>query len=266
MSGINEQSEASQQMIRFYTGEAVKRTHFGGQLTDGHQALLAKAFAGVTVEDCLFYHTMAFEDGQVFEGNWDLRGREKSYLGCLDLSGRTILELGPATGYLSFHMEKMGGRVTCFDIARGLSHELLPLPGIDLAAQEKNGRDFVFRTQNSWWFSHRKFKSRVKAVYGDIYRMPVDLGRFDISTLGCILLHLSNPFAALRQVAAVTDKAIVVTDVVHKIPFTLDTGCQEFNPGRQRQNPVNWWGLTPGAVLKMLEILGFPFILSLIHI
>ena len=258
--------EAQKAIKRFYGSEAAKRNRFSGQMTAEFQTMLAEAHADLSIDDCYFYHTMEFSDGQVCEGSWDLRGGEREYLGYIDFTGQTVLELGPATGYLSFFMERMGAQVVCFDLAKGMTHEVLPLPGLDIAREEKNGIDFVYKTQNSWWYGHRKSKSNSRAVYGDIYRLPGDLGRFDISIFGCILLHLSNPFAVLRKIAAITEKAVIITDLIQRTPFNLDTSFLDFNPGGQQKNPVNWWGVSPGAVLKMLRMLGFPEISIYYHV
>ena len=53
------------------------------------------------------------------------------------------------------------------------------------------------RVRNSWWYSHQRLGSHAQVVYGDIYRLPSDIGRFDVATFGSILMHLSRPFAAL---------------------------------------------------------------------
>ena len=105
-----------------------------------------------------------------------------------------------------------------------------------------------------------------QAAYGDIYRLPPDIGRFDVATFGSILLHLGNPFAAVREAAGITDKAIVITDVIQRMPVNLAHSYLEFNPGDMPDNLVNWWWVTPGAAVKMLRVLGFPAISVHFHL
>jgi O-methyltransferase len=200
---------------------------------------------------------MEFSAGEVSQGGWDFRGGEDKYLGFVDFQGQKVLEFGPASGFFSFYLESKGAEIVCFDIAVGAPPEQLSLPEVDLAAYLESGAKIAKDTRNSWWYAHAKYNSKAKAVYGNIYDLPPDLGRYDVSTFGCILLHLSNPFAVLSQAAAVTDKAIVVTELV-KAPLDLESSYIEFHPGDRPRSPGNWWGLSPGSVAKMLTILGFP--------
>lgn len=227
-----------------------------GQLSDTFQSLLAQAHAVCKPEDCYFYHTMEFDRGEVHEGAWDLRGQEDKYLGYLDFSGQTVLEFGPATGHLSFYLERQGTRVVCFDVPPGVSPELLPLPNLDMTAHRDAGAELARRVRNSWWYAHGRFKSRCKAVYGNIYALPADLGRFDVTVFASILLHLSNPFAALQQAASITDKALIVVDRLQRTPADLISSYMEFSPGTD-YSTMNWWAISPGVVVKMFRILGF---------
>jgi 2-polyprenyl-3-methyl-5-hydroxy-6-metoxy-1,4-benzoquinol methylase len=48
-------------------------------------------------------------------GQWDLRGRFDNYTGRVPLAGRTVVDVGTASGFLSFDAEKRGALVTGFD-------------------------------------------------------------------------------------------------------------------------------------------------------
>lgn len=241
----------------FYDESLESGNRFAGQMTADFQAQLAQAHAKLSLDECSFYHTMKFPNDEVIEGIWDLRGGERSYLGYLDLSGQRVLELGPASGYLSFYMEKQGASVVCFDLPPGMAQDIVPQAGSDVKTQEGLSIDYARKVTNSWWYGHSKLSSKVKAAYGDIYRLPDDLGRFDISTFGCVLLHLANPFTALQQAAAITDKALIVTETLTKIPDEHESTCMEFVPVDTADSVVVWWGIRPGTVMKMLSILGF---------
>jgi len=91
----------------FYRTEEKKHGRFVGQLEESFQTRLARAHANRTPAECHFYHTMDFGSGEIHHGAWDLRGGEREYLGFVDLAGQRVLELGPATGYLSFYMEAL---------------------------------------------------------------------------------------------------------------------------------------------------------------
>ncbi len=54
---------------------------YRGQLDSACQADYAIRRAGLTLEDCDFYHSSVLRDGTVVEGAWDHRGTEDAYLG-----------------------------------------------------------------------------------------------------------------------------------------------------------------------------------------
>lgn len=228
-----------------------------GQLEDAFQARLAEGFAGVDAAQCDFYHTMDLGGGEVRRGVWDLRGRERSYLGFVDVAGLRVLEIGTASGHLAFHMETMGADLVCFDLPPGMSPDIIPQEGHDLAEHRRLSTEYMDRVRNSWWYSRRRLGARARAVYGDIYRLPSDLRRFDVSTFTSVLMHLSNPFAALRQAAVLTDKAVIVTEPIPHVPADPSAAPIEFAPMGTHDTVVVWWQLSPGALMRMLRVFGF---------
>jgi hypothetical protein len=113
----------------------------------------------------------------------------------------------------------------------------------------------INRVRNSWWFFRDVFGSKNRAIYGNIYSLPREIGRFDTTIAGAILLHLSNPFAALREIASVTDEMIIVTDLEN--PEFGERPYIEFSPHPASSDPMCWWYLSAGAVGRMLTALGF---------
>jgi 2-polyprenyl-3-methyl-5-hydroxy-6-metoxy-1,4-benzoquinol methylase len=62
------------------------------------------------VAECAFYHYMDLPGiGQVGD-HWDLRPTIDEYLGRFDFRGKRALDVGAASGYLTFEMEKRGQR------------------------------------------------------------------------------------------------------------------------------------------------------------
>lgn len=248
----------------FYRKQAGSRPRYPGQLAPEFQQALADRFQTIPEQDCKFYHTTVLPDGRIMAGDWDLRGHEGAYTGGLSYAGRRLIEFGPASGYFSAYFDRCGADVTTFDLPFGWAPELVPYSGFDLPATEESGADSVARMRNSWWYAKRAIGFHANAVYGDIYALPNDLGRFDVAFFGAILLHLSNPFLALRNAAAITTEAIIVTDtfggngdlpiaedVQHNVPVML------FNPSPPPIGLVHWWSLSPGAIEQMLKVLGF---------
>ncbi len=246
-------------LLEFYGPPDRGPRRFAGQLEPSFQKMLREAHRDVTPEDCHFYHTLDLGGGRVIPGGWDIRGNEENYLGHIRYEGRRVLEFGAASGYLTFWMESRGAEVVALDLPPGHPSDLVPLPGMNLDEHAAASIGLARLVRNSWWYGHRELASKARAVYADVYRLPGDLGRFDISTFGSILLHLRDPFGALREAARITDRALVVTDLLPDVIFGDEgAGLMEFNPGEERENLVNWWRCSPGSIRKMFRVLGFP--------
>ena len=124
--------------------------HYLGQLHLDFQAQLHKERACLTRDDCLFYHCMDLPDGEVVSGPWDLRGREGVYLGDVAFEGARVLELGPASGALTYFMERRGADVVAFDVGYDVGIDLHPHPGnADMRKLRLDHARLVGEVQNS---------------------------------------------------------------------------------------------------------------------
>jgi 2-polyprenyl-3-methyl-5-hydroxy-6-metoxy-1,4-benzoquinol methylase len=74
---------------------------------DRAQLLAAPRFIE-RLEDCFFYHAMELPGFGLIPAHWDLRGRFDDYVGGVEVAGKSILDIGTATGFLSFEAEKRG--------------------------------------------------------------------------------------------------------------------------------------------------------------
>ena len=165
--------------------------------------------------ECFFYHTVDLPGFGLQDGAWDLRGRSADYIGGVDLAGKRVLDVGTASGFLSFEAERQGAReVVSFDLATAERQPLLPFAGSayveDHAAWCRAQTAGFMAWKRGYWLSHRLLGSRARAVYGDVYDPPAGLGRFDVVILGAILEHLVDPLSALTAVAALTDDLVVI--------------------------------------------------------
>ncbi len=193
----------------------------------------------------------------MIDGAWDLPVSEDAYLGGVELVGKRVIEPGPASGYLTFHMERQGAEVVSFETGFDVAVDLMPIDGRDTTEQ----RTHVMRTNingvhNSWWYMHRMYGSSAKLVHGDLYSLPGDLGQFDVAVFGAILLHLRDPWGAISEVARRTRERIVVTDLIQDRDAPLESNIMRFSP-LAKENVSNWWTIYPGAVVSMLNRLGF---------
>jgi SAM-dependent methyltransferase len=217
-------------------------------------------------EECDFYHTIELPGHGVVEGAWDLRGGEDAYLGGVELAGKRVLEIGSASGFMSFHMERRGADVVAYDLSPAQTYELVPYArarhGDDLTA---TARRHLERTNNAFWLGHRLTESRARLAHGTVYEIPAALGLFDVATLGSVLLHLRDPFRALEQALSRTRETAVITDrtqsLLLRLPFRASAQLGRamlFRPDAATCQPeATWWRLNPHLIKRMVAVLGF---------
>jgi hypothetical protein len=165
------------------------------------------------VADCAFYHVMEVPGHGLVNGQWDLRDGFDAYLGGIDLRGKRVLEMGTASGFLCFEMEKRGADVVALDLSEDLVWDYVPYARMqDVDGYVAGGKAFFRRLNNGWWFAHARFGSKAKALYRTVYQVPDELGQVDVTTFGMILLHLHNPFLALASALRLTRETAVVVN------------------------------------------------------
>lgn len=211
------------------------------------------------LDDCFFYHAIELPGFGVVPAHWDLRGRFDDYVGGVDVRGKSILDVGTATGFLSFEAEKRGAsRVVSFDQSDGAQQKFLPFKDKpfyrDHSRWAEEYRAEIERWKNAYWLSHRLLGSGAQVFYGDIYDLPAGLGEFDIAIVGSVLEHLSDPISALVSIARlVTERIVVVTPLLE-----TDEPLARFE-GRA-DNPdadFTWWTYSLGIYREVFAMLGF---------
>jgi hypothetical protein len=226
--------------------------------------LYAKPRVVADVSACYFYHTMDIPDHGLVQGEWDLRGRETDYLGGVEFEGKSVLELGTASGYLCFWMEAQRADVTAFDLDKNRRWDLVPYHGTEQTTGSAERRSTLERLNNSWWFTHAKQKSRARCVYGSIYDLNSDIGTFDVVTLCSILLHLRDPIHAIELACARSRSEIIITDVseyqfLGNKPQLHEELCLHFLPRAAERSPLDSWYFLPAPlVVEVVKIFGFP--------
>jgi SAM-dependent methyltransferase len=241
----------------------LKSPHLSGNVL---QNLLKKSFALMYAEprivtdlsQCQFYHAMDLPGGQFGCGNWDLRTSFEKYTGNVEFAGKRVLDVGTASGFLTFEAEKRGAEVVSFDSASPNMHAGVPFLEVRRRGGTPIENDFD-AIRNAYWYAHRAYSSRAKCYYGDVYHLPDELGQFDIVLVGAILCHLRDPVGALTSIARRSRRTLVITEpmVESREPF------MSFLPRPSHANnaPHNtWWHLSVGLYGMFLEILGFKIV------
>lgn len=208
--------------------------------------------------ECFFYHSVDLPFSGPIKGHWDLRGVEADYTGRVNFAGKRVLDIGAASGFISFWMERQGAEVVSFDLADGAEWDVVPhylvrdqLKGIR-AAQGAT----LAKLKRAYWLAHREYGSNAKAAYGNVYAIPKEIGPFDVVFVGMVVGHMQDVFETLYQAAAVCDHTMVVTSIFekHEGPFA------RFAPQPADASNLrikHWWGLNIEVVSQMLGVLGF---------
>lgn len=193
----------------------------------------------------------------VVEGAWDLRETADAYIGHFDPTGKRVLEIGTASGFVSFHMERRGAReVVGYDLAPGHAWDVLNATGWSEGPEIDEA---MGKLNDSYWLAHGSLGSSCKLAHGSIYGVPAELGVFDAVVLCSVLMHVRDPILAVQRLAARCDE-IVITE---RMPAELRDSSGPvamFMPDPSRRKWFGgwtWWLTRPEVYVNVLKLLGF---------
>jgi O-methyltransferase len=204
---------------------------------------------------CEFYHIICLKDGTITPGVWDLRSGVDKYLGGVDFRLKRVIEIGPASGFLSFHMEGAGAKVTCIEPPMNQTWDYVPQPVAILEKFKTTFSSHIQHIRNGFWYCHTKNQSSVALYEEDAYALPSSLGRFDIGLLGAILLHTSSPLKIIESVASLVDKTLIIVDL-----YFSDLEGQPISrlaPGPDNPTCDTWWQFSTLFFVNFLWVIGF---------
>lgn len=209
-------------------------------------------------KECVFYHADTMPDGLEVGDEWDLRQNVAEYLGHTEFKDKTVLEIGPASGYLTKVMSQSGAAVTCVDLPYGDIWDLVPRIGAKDAAWTKQRDDNRLRSENSWWHTCRANGFKARMFYRRVENLPDEAhGPYDVSVIAGMLLHTRDPMGIICKCASLTTKRMVITETrwfainAPGVPYML------LVPGPQNDTVNTWWAISSDLIRNMLAILGF---------
>ncbi|MDZ4798759.1 MAG: DUF1698 domain-containing protein [Bryobacteraceae bacterium] len=185
---------------------------------------------------------MQLPNGRVLQGVMDLefqKARWDSFRLPADLTGRTLLDIGPWDGFFTFEAERRGAAVTAIDY-------------VDLD---------TFREL------HRLMTSNARYLRLEVYDLsPQVTGTFDIVLCLGVLYHLKHPLLALERICSVTTDLCVID--------TFVTDAEAYRTGVHAPLPSiefyerdelagqldNWCGPSVSAVCALARSAGFAFV------
>jgi hypothetical protein len=208
----------------------------------------------ISIEDCDFYHVMDLPGVGRIGGQWDLRGHVDEYLGNVNFGGKRVIEIGPASGFLTVEMEKRGATVQAVEVTDEPGWDFVPFPAAVLDPVRAPRAVHLQRVKNSFWFTHAANKSSAKIFYGDAYNLPDALGQFDIAVMAAVLLHTRSPLAIMEQCARRAD-TLIVTDCF--FPELEGSPVCRLNPSRDNKSWDTWWHFSTDFFAQFVGVLGY---------
>lgn len=239
----------------------------------------ARALGWGDVANYYWYHTVELPHGLVTPGLYDFRESLASFPFPADMHGRTVLDIGSATGFFAFEFEKRGAQVTSVELPSLDALDRFPGQNLDqtlekieqmIIPRSMNGRDrlikkhtteelYVYLLEGPFEFCRKLLNSTVERCYSTVYELsPARLGRdsFDLVFMGDVLLHTLNPLMALAAVAPLCRNTFVLSQVM---PDDLDGRPVMHYVGGDDPNAdeVSWWWPSESCLVQLLKKLGF---------
>jgi len=209
--------------------------------------------------ECIFYHCIDFPAGDCVLGHWDIRGRFREYVARYPLGGKTILDVGTATGFLAFSAEQDGATVTALDCRDATDFERIPFVGtiyhLDRAAWNTEQIKVLAGLKNGFWYSWHKLNSKATVSYTPIRELQYFDETFDIVIAGAIIEHLADPISAIGAMCSMANEAVIIafTPVVQDSrPYMLP-----MNSWTDPKLDYTWWLLSRGLLELVFANLGF---------
>lgn len=181
------------------------------------------------------YHALELPNGDTLPGVIPVEALRKRFEDLQfpkTLEGKTVLDIGAASGWNSFEAERRGGIVTALDCVR--YDELDSVKALIGA----------------------KLKYRIEDV--DMIS-PERVGRFDYTLFLGVLYHLRHPLHALERVCSVTLETAFIESYVIDTSDSPDAAvAMHFYEGDELGGQIdNWWGPTTKCLLAMCRSAGF---------
>jgi tRNA (mo5U34)-methyltransferase len=203
-----------------------------------------------------WYQTIDLGHGVVTPGFIDHRATVDRYGLPDDLSGRRCLDVGTYDGFWAFEMERRGADVVAMDVDSPLD---LDVPRLQRQRMAENGDALqavgVRAIGDGFRVASELLGSRVERRVANLYDLsPATFGRFDITFVSEVLLHLRDPQTALENLRAITTGFVIVAETyrpeLERQPAALSEFVGTTSVGI-------WWGHSTGTLKRMLDVAGF---------
>lgn len=162
-----------------------------------------------------WYHTFHFDSGVSVRGTWDIEPDIAGYR-FPKLKGRTVLDIGAASGWFSCWFAQQGAKVTAVDAGDPARLDWFG------GHADAGYLDFEPSTSQVQLISDA-LDLDIEVIQSTIYDVGSLGRRFDVVFLGCILIHVRDAIGALSAVRAVCKEQMICSSPVidDKAPIPL---------------------------------------------
>lgn len=184
------------------------------------------------------YHRLDFGGGRVIRGTYDMAKYLEHYRLPDDLRGRTVLDVGTASGYFALECAARGANVTAIDM------------------WDRSWLDELFELSTG----------SIRYVQRNLYDLDESFGCFDLVICGSVLLHVPDQLGAIQRLRRVTGgSAVVATSAVPDSEFETRPLCEFL--GRRATDGDYWsyWSLSAAALTRMCLAAGFSQVDHVAH-
>jgi tRNA (mo5U34)-methyltransferase len=206
--------------------------------------MLDKELALKLIQDKSWHHDFEVIPGVHTNGTYNPAGLWHELQLPLDMHGISLADVGASNGYFSFEARKRGARVVAFD----------------------------FRHKDNSGFGLTQYingLSDIEHHHINVLDMtPGQYGKFDIVLALGLLYHVSDPYLALANCAALSRERLLIEsyciDTLLPTPLASEP-VMRFLPdparfpgqGQPNTDRSNFWGFTAVCLQRMVEDVGF---------
>ncbi len=226
----------------------------------------------------VWYHTIDLGNGLVTPGAYDYRNSWPLFSFPQDLQGKSVLDIGSATGFFAFEFEKRGAKVTSVELPSLTQLDRFPGQTTDelvlkiqrmhypRAESSRKTRERIYSApelyrlllDGPFTLSHKLLRSRVKRCYSSVYDLTLKKVRakkaFDIVFLGDVLIHTISPLQALAAIAPVCKGMLIISQVMD---VDSSRPSMEYVGGSTLDDEISWWRPNKAMFTDVLRKLGF---------
>lgn len=195
-----------------------------------------------------WYHTIDLGRGILTPGHYDHRQYLDNYGLPEDLKGKKVLDIGAASGFFSFEMEKRGAEVTATDLQSWMDHDFGPNYTPDRPIEELERY-----LHEPFDLAKRVLKSKVNKIEINIHDISSDrLGTFDLVFCSSVLLHITDPIKALWCIYNVTQDMAIIETSLYK-----DDSRESRALFYGHHGGTTWWLPNRACLESMVQNAGF---------